>query len=218
MAKKYPQEIKDRAKDYVQIHGYTFEKTGEILNIPPNTINDWSRNDPEGKWIRGKYKDKIQDIKDELREFTHEHPIYKNVKESILADIYANRPDELALSVEDKVIADNRAEALIMEAMSIENFDLMALEGVQLANNKLRHLKRSDISKVSMSEIKTYNEIVEKVKNQIHGKAPDTIINIANQNNLQQQVDYSELSEIELMNELAKLNKQEKAKGLSESI
>ena len=125
--------------------------------------------------------------------------------------MYVQSPDWLTLSVEEKVIAENRADALIMEAMSIENFDLMALEGVQLANKKLRYLKTEpDMRKVPMSEIKIYNDIVANVKNQIHGKAPDTIINIATQNNLAQQVDYSNMSQDELMKELARIEAKEK--------
>jgi len=211
MAKKYPDELKQRAKDYVQVHGYNFEKVSEILDIPLTTINDWSRKDINGKWIKSKYKDKIEDIKDELRKFTHDHPIYHTVKEQLLAEIFAQSPNQMALSVEEKVIAENRADALIMEAMSIENFDLMALEGVQLANKKLRYLKTEpDMRKVPMSEIKIYNDIVASVKNQIHGKAPDTIINIATQNNLAQQIDYSQMSQDELMKELARIEAKEK--------
>ena len=56
MAKKYPDELKQRAKDYVQVHGYNFEKVSEILDIPLTTINDWSRKDINGKWIKSKYK------------------------------------------------------------------------------------------------------------------------------------------------------------------
>lgn len=210
MAKKYPQELKDRAKDYVQVHGYTFEKTGIALDIPKNTINDWSNKDIDGKWIKGKYKDKIEEVKDELRNAMHDHPIWLTVKEQLLSEIAVQSPNQLALSVEEKVIAENRAEALIMEAMSIENFDLMALQGVQLANKKLNYLSaQTDMKKVPMGEIKIYNDIVANVKNQIHGKAPDTIINIANQNNLQNQVDYTSLSEDDLMKELAKIDKQE---------
>jgi CII-binding regulator of phage lambda lysogenization HflD len=67
--------------------------------------------------------------------------------------------------------------------------------------------------KVPMSEIKIYNDIVSSVKNQIHGKAPDTIINIATQNNLAQQVDYSNMSQDELMKELAKIEAKEKLEG-----
>lgn len=211
MAKKYPDELKQRAKDYVQVHGYTLEKVSEILEIPITTINGWSNADVDGKWIKSKYKDKIEDIKDELRKVTHDHPIYQTVKQQLLAEIIAQSPNQLALTVEEKVIAENRADALIMEAMSIENFDLMALEGVQLANKKLRYLKtETDMRKVPMSEIKIYNDIVASVKNQIHGKAPDTIINIATQNNLAQQVDYSQMSQDELMKELAKIEAKEK--------
>lgn len=211
MAKKYSDELKERAKDYVQVHGYKFEDVSEALNIPTTTINGWSNADKNGKWIKGKYKDKIEDIKDELRNFTHDHPIYNTVKEQMLAEIIAQSPNQLALSLEEKVIAENRADALIMEAMSIENFDLMALQGVQLANKKLRYLQiQTDMKKVSMGEIKIYNDIIANVKNQIHGKAPDTIINIATQNNLSKQIDYSELSQDELMKELAKLDAKEK--------
>ena len=210
MAKKYPQELKERAKDYIQVHGYTFEKAGEALGIPKNTINDWSRADTNGKWIKGKYTEKIEEVKDELRKATQDHPIWKTVKEQMLAEIHAQSPNQMALSVEEKVIANNRSEALIMEAMSIENFDLMALEGVQLANKKLQYLKaQTDMKNVHMSEIKTYNDIVANVKNQVHGKAPDTIINIANQNNMANQVDYSSLSQDDLMKELQKLEQKE---------
>jgi len=210
MAKKYPQELKERAKDYIQVHGYTFEKAGEALGIPKNTINDWSRADPSGKWIRAKYTQKIEEVKDELREATHNHPIWKTVKEQMLAEIHAQSPNQMALSVEEKVIANNRSESLIMEAMSIENFDLMALQGVQLANKKLTYLNsQTDMKNVHMSEIKTYNDIVANVKNQIHGKAPDTIINIANQNNMANQVDYSSLSQEDLMKELQKIEQKE---------
>lgn len=211
MAKKYPEEIKQNAKDYVQVHGYSLEKVSEVLNIPITTIAGWSKNDPTGKWIKGKYTEKIEEIKDELRKVTHDHPIYQTVKQQLLAEIAAQSPNQLALTLEEKVIAENRADALIMEAMSIENFDLMALQGVQLANKKLRYLQsETDMRKVPMSEIKIYNDIVASVKNQIHGKAPDTIINIATQNNLAQQVDYSQMSQDELMKELAKIEAKEK--------
>lgn len=215
MAKKYPDELKQRAKDYVQVHGYKFEDVSEALNIPTTTINGWSNSDINGKWIKGKYKDKIEDIKDELRKATHEHPIYLTVKEQLLEEMKILSPNQLALSLEEKVIAENRADALIMEAMSIENFDLMALQGVQLANKKLRYLQsETDMRKVSMGEIKIYNDIVANVKNQIHGKAPDTIINIANQNNLAQQIDYSNMSQDELMKELAKIDAKEKMENM----
>lgn len=211
MAKKYSDELKQRAKDYVQAHGYKFEDVSAALDIPVSTINGWSNTDLDGKWIKGKYKDKIEDIKDELRKATHNHPIYQTVKEQLLEEMKILSPNQLALSLEEKVIAENRADALIMEAMSIENFDLMALQGVQLANKKLRYLQlETDLKKVPMGEIKIYNDIVASVKNQIHGKAPDTIINIATQNNLSKQIDYSELSQDELMKELAKLDAKEK--------
>lgn len=210
MAKNYSLEIKERAKDYVQVHGFTFKKTGESLDIPANTINDWSNKDPDGKWIKGKWKSEIEDVTKELRNSMQNHPIWKTVKEKMLAEIIAQSPNQMALSVEEKVVANNRSEALIMEAMSIENFDLMALEGVQLANKKLQYLKlQPDIAKVNMGEIKIYNDIVANVKNQVHGKAPDTIINIANQNNMANQVDYSSLSQDDLMKELQKLEQKE---------
>lgn len=110
---------------------------------------------------------------------------------------------------------NNEKKEISIEDMSIENFDLMALEGLLLANKKLRYLQsETDMRKVSMGEIKIYNDIVANVKNQIHGKAPDTIINIANQNNLAQQIDYSNMSQDELMKELAKIDAKEKMQGM----
>jgi len=218
MAKLYNDEIKQRAKDYVQIHAYTFEKTSEAVNVPLKTINGWSNRDPQGKWLKGKYKDKIDDIAEEMRNQMHDHPIWQTVKEKMLAEVLTESKNQTMLSVEEKVIANNRAEALIMEAMSIENFDLMALQGVQLANKKLMVMNlETDMRKVSMGEIKTYNEIVEKVKNQIHGKAPDTIIQIANQNNMNNQLDYSKLSSDELMLEFQKIEQKENLAKVSDN-
>lgn len=219
MPKKYSEELKSRAKDYVQVHGYTLAKVSETLDIPETTLSGWSKTDVDGAWIKGKYKDKIDDIAREMKDMMHEHPIWKTVKEQMMAEILATSPNMMDLSVEERVMADNRAEALIMEAMSIENFDLMALQGVQLANKKLRYLNaQTDMKKVPMSEIKTYNDIVYSVKNQIHGKAPDTIINIATQNNLQNQVDYSKLSKEELMIELGKIDQKENMETISQRL
>jgi len=219
MPKVYSEELKARAKDYVQVHGYTLARVSEMIDVPETTISGWSKKDPDGPWIKGKYKDKIDDIASEMREQMHEHPIYQTVKEQIMAEVLSQSPNMMDLTVEEKVIADNRAEALIMEAMSIENFDLMALQGVQLANRKLRYLsEQADMKKVPMSEIKIYNDIVANVKNQIHGKAPDTIINIANQNNLQQQVDYTQMSQEELMNELSKMEQKENLTKIKEAM
>jgi hypothetical protein len=124
----------------------------------------------------------------------------------------ANNPSMTVTSVEEDVILDNRATSLLLEACNIENFDAMAMEGVMLANKKLKYLQNMPLEKVNMGEIKTYNDIVSNVKQQVFGKAPDTIIQV-NQKNMTAQ-DYSQLSTDQLY---AMLDKEKKKEAIEAS-
>lgn len=204
MAKKYSEELKQRARDYREIHSYGYDKISETLGVPKSTISDWAS---AGGWVKGRLKGKIENAKDKLVENIHETRAFQEAKEELIAEMRANNPSMTVTSVEEDVIIDNRATSLLIEACSIENFDAMAMEGVILANKKLKYLKNMPLEKVHMSEIKTYNDIVSGVKNQVFGKAPDTIIQL-NQKNMTAQ-DYSQLSTDELYMMLDKQKKKE---------
>ncbi len=86
---------------------------------------------------------------------------------------------------------NNEKKEISIEDMSIENFDLMALEGLLLANKKLRYLQNeTDMKKVLKRETIIYKKIVKKVKKQINCKSLNTISNVS-QTNLIEQLDYS---------------------------
>ena len=86
---------------------------------------------------------------------------------------------------------NNEKKEISIEDMSIENFDLMDLEGLLLANKKLRYLQNeTDMKKVLKRETIIYKKIVKKVKKQINCKSLNTISNVS-QTNLIEQLDYS---------------------------
>jgi transposase len=209
MAKKYSQEIKEKARDYREIHSYDYEKISEIVGVPKSTISDWAK---AGGWIKGRLKDKVETAKDKLVEDIQDNRVYQQVKQELIAEMKANNPSMTVTSVEEDVILDNRATSLLLEACNIENFDAMAMEGVMLANKKLKYLQNMPLEKVNMGEIKTYNDIVSNVKQQVFGKAPDTIIQV-NQKNMTAQ-DYSQLSTDQLY---AMLDKEKKKEAIEAS-
>jgi len=200
---KYSQELKSRARDYYEIHSKKLEDISSILNIPTTTLSDWKRKDG---WIKGALKDKVDSAKEKLREEIENNTVFKAVKDELLAEMKAQNSSMVATTVEQDVILDNRAYSILLEAASIENFDAMAMEGVMLANKKLKYMNSLPLERVSMSEIKTYNDIVANTKTQVYGKAPDTVIQL-NQKNMSVE-DYSKLSTQELYAMLDKQNKQ----------
>ncbi len=202
---KYSQELKARARDYYEIHSYKLEKISEHLNIPVTTLSDWKRKE---QWYKGQYADKVSDAKEKLNETIKEKAIFEEVKEDLIAELKAQNPTMLATSVEDDQIIDNRAVSILLEAAAIENLDALAMEGVKLANKKLHYMNNLPLAKVSMGEIKTYNDIIANTKTQIYGKSPDVVINNMQQGNLSVE-DYSKLSTDELYKMLDKQTKQE---------
>jgi O6-methylguanine-DNA--protein-cysteine methyltransferase len=202
---KYSLEIKARARDYYEIHSKNLEDIGSLLNIPVTTLSDWKRKE---KWYKGQYEDKVQEAKEKLNETIKEKAIFEEVKDDLVAELKAHRPHMLATTVEEDQIIDNRAVSILLEAAAIENLDALAMEGVKLANKKLQYMNNLPLAKVSMGEIKTYNDIVANVKTQIYGKAPDVVINNMNSANMSVD-DYSKMSTDELYKMLDKQNKQE---------
>lgn len=200
---KYSQELKERARDYYEIHSYNFDKISEITDVPKSTLNDWKRT--KG-WVKGRLKDQISAAKDKLQETITDNKVFQTVKDEILAEMKAMNPTMLATTVEQDVIIDNRAVAIMLEAAAIENLDALAMDGLMLANKKLKYLSGLPLKDVSMSEIKTYNDIVSNVKVQVHGKAPDTVIQV-NQKNMSVE-DYSKLTTEQLYQMLDKQKKE----------
>ncbi len=200
---KYSQELKARARDYYEIHSYNFDKIFEALNIPKTTLSDWKRK--EG-WVKGRLKEQISHAKEKLQETITDNKVYQTVKDEILAEMKASNPSMLATSVEEDQIIDNRAVAIMLEAASIENLDALAMDGLMLANKKLKYMNNISLREVSMSEIKTYNDIVANVKTQVYGKSPDTVIQL-NQKNMSIE-DYSKLTTEQLYQMLDKQKKQ----------
>ena len=202
---KYSQELKARARDYYEIHSYNLEKISEILKIPVTTLSDWKRKD---QWFKGALKDKVDTAKEKLNNTIRENSVFGNVKDELVAELKAANPTMLATTVEEDYIIDNRAVGIMLEAAAIENLDALAMDGLMLANKKLTYMKNISMEKVSMNEIKTYNDIVANVKTQIYGKSPDVVINNLNSTNMTTE-DYSKMSTDELYKMLDKKNKEE---------
>lgn len=202
---KYSTEQKARARDYYEIHSYKLEKINQVLDIPVTTLSDWKRKE---QWVKGRYKDKVNEAKEKLNETIKESSIFGEVKDELVAELKAANPKMLATSVEEDAIIDNRAVGILLEAAAIENLDALAMDGVMLANKKLTYMKNLPMQKVSMSEIKTYNDIISNAKTQIYGKSPDVVINNLNSSNMSVK-DYSKLPTDKLYEMLDKKNKQE---------
>ncbi len=200
----YSQEIKNRARDYFEVHSYKFDKISQLLNVPVSTLSDWKRN---GSWIKGCLKDKVNEAKEKLNTTIKDNAIFNEVKDELVAELKAQNPTMLATTVEQDQIIDNRAVAILLEAASIENFDALAMDGVMLANKKLTYMQNLPMKSVSMGEIKTYNDIISGVKTQVYGKAPDTVIQV-NQKNMTTE-DYSKMTTDDLYKLMDKHNKSE---------
>ncbi len=208
----YNAEIRARARDYYEVYGWPLSKIGEHLGVPKATLGEWSKK--EG-WVKGVLKDEVKKAAEKLKKRMESTDIFQEAKKKIVDDLEAatGKPRDLIELQTHDLIAENRAEAIIMGALSIEKFDALAFEGVMLAHDKLQHMKklmRSSPAAVDMKEIKTYNEIVAMTKQQVFGKSPDVVVVNNNSNSIE---DYSRMSDEELRRMLERKQKTSAAHG-----
>ncbi len=199
----YNAEIRARARDYYEVYGWPLSKIGEQLGIPKATLGEWRKRE---NWVKGALKEEVKKAQEILRERMESTDVFQKAKEKIAAELEEKegKPRDLIELQTHDLIADNRAEMIILGALSIEKFDALAFEGVMMAHDKLQHMKtlmKSSPTKVDMREIKTYNEIVAMAKQQVFGKSPDVVVVNNNANKVE---DYSKMSDEELRRMLEK--------------
>ena len=190
----YSAEIRARARDYYEVYGWPLGKIGEHLNIPKATLGEWRKRE---NWVKGALKEEVKKAQEILRERMESTDVFQKAKEQIASELEekTGKPRDLIEIETHDLIADNRAEIIILGALSIEKFDAMAFEGVMLAHDKLQHMKkimRKNPGMVDMKEIKTYNEIVSMAKQQVFGKSPDVVVVNNNSNKVE---DFSSMSD-----------------------
>ncbi|WP_456403213.1 hypothetical protein [Hydrogenimonas sp.] len=192
----YSAEIRARARDYYEVYGWPLSKIGEHLGVPKATLGEWRKKE---NWMKGALKEEVQEAAKKLKERMESTDIFQEAKKKIAEELEeaTGQPRDLIELQTHDLIAENRAEMIIMGALSIEKFDALAFEGVMMAHDKLQHMKklmRSAPDAVDMKEIKTYNEIVSMAKQQVFGKSPEVVV----VNNNATTEDYSRMSDDEL--------------------
>jgi hypothetical protein len=199
----YSAELRARARDYYEVYGWPLSKIGEHLSIPKATLGEWRKRE---NWAKGALKEEVKKAAEILKERMEGTDIFQEAKKKIVEELEeaTGKPRDLIELQTHELIADNRAETIIMGALSIEKFDALAFEGVMMAHDKLQHMKKlmqSSPTNVDMREIKTYNEIVSMAKQQVFGKSPEVVVVNNNQNKVE---DYSKMSDEELRRMLEK--------------
>ena len=179
------------------MYGWPLGKIGEHLGIPKATLGEWRKRE---NWAKGALKEEVKKAQEILRERMENTDVFQKAKEKIVAELeeQTGKPRDLIELQTHDLIADSRAEMIIMGALSIEKFDALAFEGVMMAHDKLQHMKKlmkSSPAAVDMKEIKTYNEIVAMAKQQVFGKSPEVVVVNNNTNRVE---DYSKYSDEEL--------------------
>ena len=179
-------ELRARARDYFEIHGKTLSEISEQLKIPISTLSEW-KNDitqPFSIWKKGRFKERIdtasQKMNDEIRNSDAFRELEERLKKEYRVERYNACGQYIINEGEDGKIARQRAEAIILSAMSMDYLDAKAHDGLEVATELLNDMKRNP-ENAKMGDVKMYVDIVRTVKEMRFGKSPDTVI--FNQNN-----------------------------------
>lgn len=177
----YSNELKQRARDYFEIHEKKLKDISIILKVPESTLSEW-KNDvtqPSGVWVKGRLKERVDEESQKMNDEIRNSSAFKELEEKLKKEFRAARYNACGQYIinedEDTRIARTRAETIILNAMSQDYLDAKAHDGLEVADQILMDMKNNpELAK--MSDVKSYVDIVKTIKEMRFGKSPDTVI------------------------------------------
>lgn len=174
-------ELKQRARDYFEIHRKTLKEISSILKVPESTLSEW-KNDvtqPSGVWVKGRLKERVDEESQKMNDEIRNSSAFKELEEKLKKEFRVERYNACGQYIinedEDTRIARQRAETIILSAMTQDYLDAKAHDGLEVADQILKDMKNNpDLAK--MSDVKSYVDIVKTIKEMRFGKSPDTVI------------------------------------------
>lgn len=177
----YSNELKQRARDYFEIHGKKLKEISAIVKVPESTLSEW-KNDttqPSGVWVKGRLKGRVDEESQKMNDELRNSQAFKELEQNLIKEFRIARYNACGQYIikesEDTRIARQRAETIILQAMSQDYLDAKAHDGLEVADQILQDMKKNpELAK--MSDVKSYVEIIKTIKEMRFGKSPDTLI------------------------------------------
>ncbi len=161
MAKRFDPEFVERVGVYYETHEHTAAEVAEHFGLSPKTVESWiSRKG----WVKGRYRGKAEELKKEINQ----------AKAAAIVGMMAE--DGAINKAIDVMEGDLKRASYMLDNIAIEQISASVLD------NQMRYAVQKAqafaATAKNIGTIKTYAEIVKMAKETIHGKAPETVVNL----------------------------------------
>lgn len=161
MAERYDKEFIERVGVYYETHEKTAAEVAAHFSLKVKTVESWiARN----KWVKGRYKGKADEIKKTLD------------REKYAAVVGMMAEDGATDKAIDAMGGDLKKASYLIQDLTLDQISSSVLD------NQMRYaVQKAQVfaaTAKNIGTIKTYAEIVKMAKEAIHGKSPDTVVNL----------------------------------------
>jgi hypothetical protein len=161
MAERYDKEFIDRVGIYYETHEKTAKEVSEHFSLSQKTVESWVS---RLGWSKGKYKGRAEELKKSID------------KQKQLAVVGAMNDEGITDAAVDLMGGDTKKAQYLLENIALESISSSKLDEQMLW--AVQKAQVHAIAAKNIGTIKTYAEIVKMAKETIHGKSPDTVLNI----------------------------------------
>lgn len=192
----YNKDIKKQVEIYYKTNDTTITNTAKRFNIPYTTLRGWVESE---KWVAGSLITNIETTNNEVLKENYDL-VTKKAKESIKREIESNL-DILAFDLDKQVLdslISESSETLLLRAMSLDYINKTLIEAGVIAKNALRRMNMDESNLHKMEHNAMITACSEKVTN-IFTKIKDSIYGDIKTTNQSGELDYSSLSDAELL-------------------